>query len=61
MPELRHDPVPGLADLTGMSLKDLAELDDALLDRTLERLLPACGGVGGRLWQNNAENYPADS
>jgi len=33
-----------------MPLRKLAELDDSLLDATLERLLPACTGTGDRLW-----------
>jgi hypothetical protein len=42
--------VMGLADVTRMSLNALSELDDALLDATLERLLPASGGMEKRFW-----------
>ncbi len=54
MTEFQHDAESGLMDVNGMPLGDLARLDDALLDKTLERLLPACGGIGDRLWNNNA-------
>lgn len=55
-PEQRSDTSPSLAGLTGMSLRDLAGLDSSLLHAALDPLLPACGGVGGRLWQNNGVN-----
>lgn len=48
--ELRDEPALGLSDVTRMPLRKLAELDDSLLDATLERLLPACAGIGDRLW-----------
>lgn len=48
--ELRDEPALGLADVTRMPLRKLAELDDLLLDATLERLLPAFTGTGDRLW-----------
>jgi hypothetical protein len=58
MPEPHHDHVPGLVDQIGMSLKDLAELDEVPFNRTLDLLLPESSDVGARLWQNNAENLP---
>lgn len=51
MADLGRDLKSSLVDLTEMSLGDLAGLDDALVDGALDRLLPACGGVGGRLWE----------
>lgn len=56
MAELRRDQVFGLVDLAAMSLADIAELDDAVIGRTIDTLLPACGSVGGRLWQNNVDD-----
>lgn len=56
MAELRTDRVFGLVDLAAMSLKDIAELDDAKIDRAVETLLPPCAGIGTRMWQNNAED-----
>ena len=50
--------MPGLAGLLGMSLKDLAELDDAVLRGILEQLLPSGGHVVNRVWQNYAEAHP---
>jgi hypothetical protein len=58
--ELRQDRALGLADLTGKSLKDLAELDDALIREMLAGLLPVGGSVSSRLWQNNRGDFPAD-
>jgi hypothetical protein len=55
VPEQRQDRALDLVELTGMSLKDLAELDDVLLEGSLERLLPSCGGLADRLWQNYAQ------
>jgi hypothetical protein len=51
-------------DVTGVSLIDLAKLDDAVLGASLPKLLsqyagksdPSCAGATFRLWQNyNAE------
>jgi hypothetical protein len=42
--------VMGLADVTRMSLSALSELDDALLDATMERLLPASVEMENRFW-----------
>ena len=60
MLEQRHDhlpsPVdgpPGLVDVIGLSFKDLAELDDDLVVSVSNRLLPDCGALGARTWQNN--------
>lgn len=53
MPEPRHDPRPALVDLIGLSIRELAALDDDLVMKTLDSLLPECGTLGGRLWQNN--------
>ena len=44
------DLTPGLVDLNGIPLADLARLDGVLLGQTLERLVPA---VGGRLWSRD--------
>ena len=48
--ELRDQPPLELADVTRMPLRKLSELDDSVLDAMLERLLPACAGIGDRLW-----------
>jgi FXSXX-COOH protein len=42
-----------LVDLTGISLRELAELDDQVLEEALDRLLQACGGGANRLWSLN--------
>jgi hypothetical protein len=39
-----------LAALTGMSLNELTQVDDALLEEALERLVHAAGAAGDRLW-----------
>ena len=49
MAEWRDGPALGLADVTQMPLAMVAELDDSLIDETLDRL-PACAGIGDRLW-----------
>jgi FXSXX-COOH protein len=54
MAERDRDSAPGLLDLTGIPLGDLAELDDALLSRTLEQLLPASGDLSDRLWSDKS-------
>jgi hypothetical protein len=64
MPELGRGRESSLVDLTGMSIGDLADLDAALLDGTLRRLLPECGGTGDRRWERYAQdrrwqNYPS--
>ena len=56
MAEVRRDQAFGLVDLVALSLRDIAELDDEVIGRTVEILLPACGSVGGRLWQNNVDD-----
>jgi hypothetical protein len=60
MHDPRHDhlpsPVdrpPNLVDVMGLSLNELAELDDDLMVRVSSRLLPDCGTLGARSWQNN--------
>ncbi len=50
MMESGHDDGTGLTELTRLSLCQLAELDDALLEGVVERLVSACG-TGDRLWQ----------
>jgi hypothetical protein len=50
MTESSGDLENGLAVLTGMSLLDLAKVDDVVLEDALDRLLPEPGEVGDRLW-----------
>ncbi|HEU5158109.1 MAG TPA: hypothetical protein VFU43_14020 [Streptosporangiaceae bacterium] len=50
MMESGHDDGTGLTQLVPMSLRRLAELDDALLERVVERLV-AARGPADRLWQ----------
>ncbi|HET7012977.1 MAG TPA: hypothetical protein VFI65_03635 [Streptosporangiaceae bacterium] len=50
MTERHADFMPGLVDLTSIAFKDLVDLDESLVDSALDRLLPACGGVDSRLW-----------
>jgi len=50
----------GLPDLSGMSIADLPDIDDATLGSAVARLLPLCGGLNGtsgdaaygRMWGN---------
>ncbi|MEV0583682.1 hypothetical protein [Nonomuraea sp. NPDC050310] len=44
------DPGEGLVDLTRMSLSELAELDDDVVARAVDRLVGRCD-TGDRLWQ----------
>jgi hypothetical protein len=46
-----------LVDLTQLSVRELARLDDELLEDALRRLLHACGG-GARLWNLNVVTDP---
>ena len=50
MAKLADDLQGSLAALAGMSLTELALVDDALLEEALERLLHAAGTTGDRLW-----------
>ena len=52
MMESGHNNGTGLTQLTRMSLRQLAELDDALLERVVERLV-AARGPADRLWQRD--------
>lgn len=49
MVEHVRDDGTGLVDLMGMSLRQLAELDGAVLDGVTDRLVGAAGS-GDRLW-----------
>jgi hypothetical protein len=63
MHDARHDhlpspfgPVdhpPGLADVIGLSLSELAELDNDQVTGLSNRLLPDCATLAARSWQNN--------
>ncbi len=53
MAELGRDLECSLLDLTRMSLRELRELDDQVVEVSLARLLHACGGGGDRLWSLN--------
>jgi FXSXX-COOH protein len=55
MVQAHHDLGSALADVTETPLGDLAELDDSLLENTVVRLLPRCGGVAGLVWQNGGK------
>jgi hypothetical protein len=50
MEESVHNDGTGLTELTPMSLRRLAELDEARLERVVDRLVTLCG-TGDRLWQ----------
>jgi hypothetical protein len=52
MEERVHAAGTGLAELTGMTLLQLTGLDDARLDRVVERVVGA-SGPWDRLWQND--------
>jgi hypothetical protein len=61
MAEFAGNTAPGLIDLSAMSLADMPQLDDEMLQITIDRLMQPCGGVnddmpavGGRarMWQN---------
>jgi hypothetical protein len=49
---------PGLLELSEMSIADLSGLDDADVERVIDRLIAPCtggvlgGGERGRIWQN---------
>ena len=61
MPEPRHDHQPAVVDLIGLSIRELAALDDDVVMKTLGSLLPKCGALGTRLWQDNVERSPDGS
>lgn len=50
MTESSGDLENSLAALTGMSLIDLAKVDDVVLEDALDRLLPGPAETGDRLW-----------
>jgi hypothetical protein len=60
MAEVGRDVGSGLVVVSGSLLTDLAQIDSALLDAALTRLLPPgadsddrpCDGTASRLWQN---------
>lgn len=41
---------PGLVDVTTIPLSALAGLESSVLDATVAQVLPSCGGIGSRLW-----------
>lgn len=49
----------GLTELTQLSLRRLAEVDDARLEHVVDRLVTPCG-TGDRLWQigNSRQGAP---
>ncbi len=59
MHEARHDLLLDPVSLLGLSLDDLAGLDDDLVDRAVDWLLP--GDCTAPIWENNREVPPADS
>ena len=61
MAEPHESPGSSLLDVTETPLGDLSDLDDSLLERALVRLLPTCGGMGSRLWQNGGRQRQDDS
>jgi FXSXX-COOH protein len=60
MADQQESPASSLLDVTEIPLRDLADLDDSLLERALARLVPRCGGMGSRLWQNGGRQRHDD-
>jgi hypothetical protein len=60
MGEPQADFGSGLINVTEMSLGDLASLDDAVIEVLVCRLLPACGGTDGRLWDQGTTMHEKD-
>ena len=50
MTESAFDHEGSLASMAGVSLSELAGLDDALIEDVLDRLLPEGSETGERLW-----------
>jgi hypothetical protein len=50
------DPELAFAQLIGLSLTDLALLDDAVVADAVEHLIPACQSVHDRVWNDKADN-----
>lgn len=55
-----HDEMDdGLVDLSTLSFYDLARLDDVVITRALERLLPGGAALADRLWNDGARRLYA--
>lgn len=60
MAEFAGNAAPGLIDLSAISLADLSQIDDKIVQTALDRLMSPCGVNGeapavdghARMWQN---------
>jgi hypothetical protein len=53
MTECHAESTPGMIDLTSTSFQDLMDLDASLVEAAVDRLMPRCGGMSSRFWNQN--------